>query len=136
MRAICKSSRGEAIPPSKRYLGELDQTDYSPLMIGESYLVYGLMFIFDRVDFLVRAPGQPPFWVPGCLFDLIDARIPLGWEFCITQTRTEYALLLDTFGINYIAGYPLLVNDYKHYIGVAERDPIELQRFIDSVHGE
>jgi len=92
MLAKCKSSLGEVIPPSKRYLGEADETDYSPLTIDESYFVYALLFIFDRVDFLVRVPGQPPFWVPSNLFDLADSKVPSGWELCITGSSADYRL--------------------------------------------
>lgn len=70
MLAICHASLGSAIPPAERYLKETDHTDYSPLCVGDSYVVYALLFIFDRVDFLVRAPAQPPFWVPSSLFNL------------------------------------------------------------------
>ncbi|AZF42800.1 hypothetical protein C4J87_2642 [Pseudomonas sp. R1-43-08] len=28
-------------------------------------------------------------------------------------------------------GYPLLVNEYKHYIGIIERDPVEVLRFME-----
>ncbi|HEY0287610.1 MAG TPA: hypothetical protein VGC62_11450 [Pseudomonas sp.] len=111
-------------------MGEVDQTNYSPLSVGENYVVYALLFIFDRVDFLVRAPDQPPFWVPSCLFRLVDARIPAGWEFCITQTRPDYKCLFDAFKISHVMGYPLLVNEYEHYVGIVERDPVEVLRFM------
>ena len=131
MLAICKSILGGDIPPSGRYLGEMDQTNYSPLIVGEGYMVYGLLFLFDRVDFLVRAPEQPPFWVPSHLFDLIDTKVPAGWEFRITQGCADYKALFDAFGINYIMGYPLLVNEYRHYVGLVERDSREIQRFLE-----
>jgi hypothetical protein len=131
MLAFCQANLGGAIPTKERYLGEVDQTDYSPLSIGESYVVYALLFIFDRVDFLVRAPEQPPFWAPSSLFRLADARIPAGWEFCITQLRPGYKSLFDAFKISYVMGYPLLVNEYKHYVGIVERDPVEILRFME-----
>ncbi|UII69860.1 hypothetical protein LVW35_19610 [Pseudomonas sp. HN11] len=131
MLAFCQANLGSAIPTTERYLGEVDQTDYSPLSIGESYVVYALSFIFDRVDFLVRAPEQPPFWAPSSLFRLGDARTPAGWEFCITQLRPGYKSLFDAFKISYVMGYPLLVNEYEHYVGIVERDPVELLRFME-----
>lgn len=132
MLAKCKSSLGEAIPPSERYLGEIDKTDYSPLTIGESYLVYALLFVFDRVDFLVRAAGQPPFWAPSSLFDLVDSKIPSDWEICITQSSSDYKVLFDVFGIHSVLGYSLIVNEYEHYVGVVEREPREVLRFLES----
>jgi len=132
MIALCTSILGMAIPSSKRYLGEMDQTDYSPLASGERYTIYGLLFISDRVDFLVRAPDDLPFWVPSYLFDLVDSSTPTGWEFCITQLKPDYKVLFDTFGINYIFGYSLLVNEYRHYVGIVEREPVEVQRFLEN----
>ena len=131
MLAFCQANLGSAIPTKERYLGEMDKTNYSPLSVGESYVVYGLLFICDRVDFLVRAPEQPPFWVPSSLFRLVDARIPAGWEFCITQSRPDYKSLFDAFKISYVMGYPLLVNEYEHYVGIVEQDPVEVLRFME-----
>ena len=131
MLAICRSNIGDAIPSSERYLGETNLTDYSPLIVGESYLVHALLFIFDRVDFLVGAPEQPPFRVPSNLFDLVDARVPAGWKMCITQSHADYRVLFDEFKIKYIIEYPLLVNECQHYLGLVERDPREAQRFME-----
>ena len=135
MLALCHANLGSAIPANERYLGEVDQTDYSPLSIGESYAVYALLFVFDRVDFLVRAPEQPPFWVPSSLFRLVDARIPAGWELCVTQARPDYKCLYDAFKISHLVGYPLLVNKYEHYVGIVERDPVEVLRFLEEELG-
>lgn len=131
MLALCLANLGSAIPTKERYLGEIDQTNYSPLSIGENYVVYALLFIFDRVDFLVRAPEQPPFWAPSSLFRLVDARVSAGWEFCITQARPDYKCLFDAFKISCVMGYPLLVNKYEHYVGIVERDPVEVLRFME-----
>ena len=131
MLAICRFNRGNAIPIAERYFGEMDQTDYSPLIIGNSYVVYALLFIFERIDFLVRAPEQPPFWAPGSLFELVDATIPSGWKFCVTQTHPNYRKLFNSFKINYIMGYSLLINEYQHYVGLVEREPREIQRFFE-----
>lgn len=131
MLALCLANLGNAIPKKDRYLGEVDRTEYSPLVIGESYVVYALLFICDRIDFLVRTPEQAPFWAPSSLFHLVDARVPSGWEFCITQSRPDYKCLFDEFKISCVMGYPLLVNEYEHYVGIAEQDPIEVLRFIE-----
>ena len=131
MFAICISKFGSAVPKSERLLGETDETDYSPLRVGEGYAVYGLLHFCDRVDFLVGLPEQVPFWVPSSLFDLADASLPNGWEFCFTRSRKDYEALADVFKIKCIVGYPLLVNDYQHYVGLIEKDPKELRRFIE-----
>ena len=131
MLAICKSNLGSAIPSAERYLGEVDQTNYSPLSVGGSYVVYALLYIIDRVAFLVRAPEQPPFWAPSSLFHLVDARVSADWELCVTQSRADYKTLFDVFKISHVMGYPRLVNDYNHYVGIVERDPVEVLRFME-----
>lgn len=131
MLAICKSNLGSAIPSAERYLGEVDQTNYSPLSVGGSYVVYALLYIIDRVDFLVRSPEQPPFWAPSSLFHLVDARVSADWELCVTQSRADYKTLFDVFKISHVMGYPRLVNDYNHYVGIVERDPVEVLRFME-----
>ncbi|AZF53400.1 hypothetical protein C4J85_2916 [Pseudomonas sp. R4-34-07] len=57
--------------------------------------------------------------------------VPAGWEFCITQSHPDYKSLFDVFKISCVMGYPLLVNEYKHYIGIIERDPVEVLRFME-----
>lgn len=136
MLAICQHNFGSAIPQAERYLGEVDETDYSPLCVGASYVVYGILFIRDRVDFLVRAPEQAPFWAPSSLFKLVDANIPSGWEFCNTKNSNDYKVLFDLFSISCVVGYPLLVNEYHHYLGVVERDPLEIVRFVAMVESQ
>jgi len=109
----------------------MDQTNYSPMEKGEAYIIYAVLFIVDRVDFLVRAPQQPPFWAPSCLFDLVNSEIPAGWGFCDTRTNAEYRIVFDLFRISHIMKYSLLVSEYVHYQGVVERDPAEVRRFME-----
>lgn len=129
MLVLCEFNTGKAIPRPKRYLGETDQTDFSPLKVGGKYLVYGLLSISDRLDFLVCVSGQNPMWAPSSLFKLLDARIPDGWEICLTQLKPNYVSLYDMFKIHSIVGYPSLVNKFEHYVGVLERDPKDVQFF-------
>ncbi|MPQ69199.1 MULTISPECIES: hypothetical protein [unclassified Pseudomonas] len=130
MRAICRSNCGSAIPMTERYWGETEKTDYSPLSIGDEYFIYALLFVSERVDFLVGVPGQFPFWVPSSLFELVDDEIPVGWKFCATQFHSDYKVLFESFKVKCIVGYSLLVREYQHYVGVVERDPVELERFM------
>ncbi|RCS56442.1 hypothetical protein DU000_12440 [Parvibium lacunae] len=134
MLALCEFNTGRAIALSERYLHEIDETEFSPLKIGESYLVYGLKFIFDRIDYLVCASGQNPMWAPSSLFKLVDTRIPDNWEICMTKSNSDFALLYDTFKIDCVIGYPSLTNNYSHYIGLLERSIDELQRFFEEKH--
>lgn len=131
MFVLCEFNTGGAIPLLERHLGETDQTNFSPLKIGEHYLVFGLLFILNRIDFLVCPQGQNPLWAPSSLFKIIDSCVPDGWGICMTKSNADYQILFDTFGIHSVLGYSDLVNKYAHYIGVIERDSDEVQRFFE-----
>lgn len=127
--AICESTSGSSIPEESRYLGESDQTSYEPLKVGQNYRVYGLLFISDRIDFLVNPSDQSPFWVPSFLFNLKERNIPSEWEICITNLNDDYQILFKSLKISCIVGYPSLTNDYPHYVGITEGNPDELEIF-------
>lgn len=131
MFVFCQANLGSAIPPAERHLGEMDETSYSPLIVGESYVVYALIFILDRVDFLLQPVGQAPLWAPSSLFNLVDGRVSESWELLMTKSHPDYKSLFEAFKISHIMGYPLLVNDYKHYVGIVEQDAVEVLRFME-----
>lgn len=111
-----------------RCRGETDSTEFSPLKIGGEYIVYGLMFLPSRVDFLVCPDSTGPYWMPSNLFEVVDTTLP-AWRVCLTGHSQAYQVLQAEFGITAIVGYDTLVSDYQHYIGILERDPDHLQRF-------
>ena len=128
MRILCQSNTGASLPDNARCRGETNRTEFEPLKVGEEYIVYGLMFLFSRVDFLVYPDGTGPCWMPSNLFTVIDSSLP-AWRICLTEQVDDYQELLATFGITAIIGYDALVSDYHHYVGIIERNPAELQRF-------
>ncbi len=128
MRVLCQSNTGASLPENARCRGETDRTEFAPLKVGDEYIVYGLMFLFSRVDFLVCPEGAGPYWMPSNLFTIADSTIP-AWRICLTEQVRDYEGLLATFGIAALVGYDALVSDYQHYVGILERDPVQLQRF-------
>ncbi|SIT35569.1 conserved hypothetical protein [Paraburkholderia ribeironis] len=128
MRILCQSNAGASLPESARCRGETDRTEFAPLKVGDEYIVYGLMFLFSRVDFLVCPGGTGPYWMPSNLFSVSDSTLP-AWRICLTAQVRDYQGLLATFGITALVGYDALVSDYQHYVGILERDPVHLQRF-------
>lgn len=128
MRILCQSNTGASLPERARCRGETDRTQFSPLKVGDVYIVYGLMLRFSRVDFLVCPEGSGPYWMPSNLFAVTDSALP-AWQICITGQVRDYQELLAAFGITALVGYETLVSDYQHYIGILERDPLQLQGF-------
>jgi len=129
MLICCKSNLGKSLPLTKRYMGETDQTIYSPLKKGDIYQVFAMFFIADRIDFLVCPPEAEPAWVPSILFDIIDYRIPNDWGILMTEKEKNYSELYDFFKISCIIGYKLIISDYNHYKGILEGDEVELIKF-------
>ena len=131
MKVICIGNTGKEIPISERMSLESDRTSYAPLKIGEEYEVYGLMFKSRQVKYFVEAEGLSVMWAPSCLFKILDATIPSGWVFCNAKENEAYQGLFESFEIISMIGYPLLVTDMNHYVGLLERDHIELRKFLD-----
>lgn len=132
MLVMCRSLSGEAIRSELRSMGETDSTKYDPMIIGDVYVVYGLLFLGQRVDYLISPCNGAPMWVPSSLFDVVDSSIPNGWMFCETKEAPEYSALFEYFRITHLIGYPLLVTEYRHYIGLLEGSHVELKRFSES----
>lgn len=128
MRILCQSNTGASLPDNARCRGETDRTEFAPLKVGDEYIVYGLMFLFSRVDFLVCPDGTGPYWMPSNLFTVVDSSLP-AWRICLTEQVRDFQGLLATFGITALVGYDALVSDHQHYVGIIERDPVQLQRF-------
>ncbi|MGF6731032.1 hypothetical protein OKW50_003113 [Paraburkholderia youngii] len=133
MRILCRSNTGASLPESARCLGETDRTEFAPLKVGDEYIVYGLMFRFSRVEFLVCPDGMAPYWMPSNLFAIADPALP-AWQICLTGQARDYQALMGAFGITALIGYDALVNDYQHYVGILERDPVQLQKFFAAKH--
>jgi hypothetical protein len=128
MQVICNSITGRSIPTIVRLPGESDETRFTPLVVGGKYIVYGLMFMCKRVDYLVSPDDNGPCWMPGNLFDVLDSFLP-DLEICLVEKDFNYRRLFTEFGITGLLGYSELVNNYDHYEGILERNPIHLYRF-------
>lgn len=129
MYLSCVSIKGKDIPSGYRYWKECDETDYSPLVVGKEYLVYGFACVHDRIDYLVYA-CETVLWVPGFLFNIKDRELPQNWALNLTMNDPSYSKLLEGFGVWLICGYKELVEDFSHYVGILERRKSDLQIFL------
>lgn len=127
MLVFCKSISIKSVSPERRFRGENDSTEFSPLVTGSRYVVYGIM-ISRRIDFLVCSTEQGPLWAPSELFDIEESTLP-SWKICLTLGAEGYSQLHDDFQISALLGYDELVEDYRHYLGILERDSEELVKF-------
>ena|ERR1700750_2424361 len=129
MKLECTCVTGRAIPLEQRYLHEVDETSYLPLKVGDSYTAFAMMMIKNRMDVLVCAENGNPLWAPVSLFSVSDASISRRWHFRTTRYDDAYGVLWATFEITVLFGYPRLVDDFAHYVGVVEGNENELRRF-------
>lgn len=120
---------GKNLPINSRCLNETDETDYSFLEIEQNYVVYGLMFYFSRIDYLICPESENPVWIPANFFEIIDNKLDDDWSICITNINNDYQILYDNFRIQSIIGYSNLVNSISHYVGILEREETELKNF-------
>ena len=119
----------KSIPANKRYLHELDETQYEGLQVGEIYNIYGLMIVNDRIDSLICPNEGRPMWVPQYIYELGCEKVMEDWKVKIIDERDDYKFLKYSFGVGMLMGYNRLIESYSHYIGILEGNKEELQYF-------
>ncbi|WP_118987371.1 hypothetical protein [Photorhabdus sp. CRCIA-P01] len=125
----CIFNSGKNLPDDSRCFGETDETDYSFLEIGTEYVVYGLMLLSCRIDYLICPNKGNPVWIPANLCEIKDGKLSSNWSICITHLNDDYKVLYDNFKIQSIIGYSELVTSISHYIGIIERESEDLGVF-------
>lgn len=137
MRVRCTANMGAGLPHHLRD-SEIDETTFAPLKIGEEYRVHGLMFLSNRVDYLVYPVVHDPDWIngpswnPGPLFIVVNSVLP-PWRICMTESQPGYLPLLEHFGITALIGYDDLISNIDHYNGIIDREYDHLLRFFEQV---
>lgn len=130
MLVKCIFNSGKSLPNDSRCLGETDETDYSFLELGNEYIVYGLMFLSNRTDYLICPTNGNPIWIPANLCEIKDSNLPVNWSICVTRLNDDYKILYDDFKIQSLIGYSELVTSISHYIGLIERKVGDLKIFL------
>lgn len=116
------------VPEMPRVFG-FEKTRYDIHKDGKPYGVYGMMFIKNRVDYLVCRTEDSPTFIPSWLFEILDPVLPSGWKACNVVYDDIYSALYRNFGISYMVGYGELVENIEHYRGLLERDHAEARVF-------
>lgn len=118
MIAKCIANTGDKL--SSRYLetGYLE-TSAAPLVIGDSYVVYGMNMFRERLSYLTMDKyNKVPGWYPAEWFEVVDKKLPKSWYYNFFGLGSG---LDDTIWRNAIWGYEDLVLVPNHYEGLAER---------------
>lgn len=125
----CISISGTDVPEHQRFSGESRETTYAPLIVGNEYYVFGVIFYVNRVDYLVSHADSAPIWVPSCLFSVVDSKIDSGFYAAEINKDNEFEWLFTHYGARFIIGYREITESFQHFVGVLERTPEDLLIF-------
>ena len=122
MIATCIGNYGRHLPATVlSSSGNTERSNFH-LTIGRQYTVYAMALWKSGLGYLVVDDNEDPRWREVELFDLIDSRIPVGWEF--VQVDEELSQVLALWG------YPILIRDPNYYDDLAEGKPQAMAEFL------
>jgi hypothetical protein len=125
----CLSIYGKDVPEESRFPGESDEVRYEPLKIGDSYMVFAIIFYRNRVDYLVDPGRNGPSWKPACLFSIKEGHIAPDLQMVDLMVDAQFASLCEHFGARFMIGYEAITHSYQHFVGLLERDRDALDIF-------
>lgn len=125
----CLSIYGKDVPEESRFPGESMEARYTPLKIGDSYMVFAVIFYRNRVDYLVDAGKGGPDWMPACLFSIKDGHIAPDLQMVDLTVDEQFASLCEHFGARFMIGYEAITRSYQHFVGLLERERDALDVF-------
>lgn len=106
-------------PPMPK-ISDDEGTYYSLKRDGTPYGVYGILFIKNRVEYLVCRTGWSPCFIPSQFFEITDPTLPTEFKICNTMYSNDYYHLYEHCGITCLIGYHELAYSIKHYYGINE----------------
>lgn len=80
MRIKCINKGGASLLPCDLARGNTPSTEFH-VTIGREYIVYGLLFFKNTIDYLMVDDTDLPTWHPASLFRVADGHIPQTWVF-------------------------------------------------------
>lgn len=126
MLIVCKSISGKDVPEQQRFSGESVDTSYSPLVVGDEYFVFAMLFYAHRIDYLLSSDIFAPMWVPSCLFSIVDPRLGSGFFSASIEEDSQFSWLCNNYGARFIIGYQKITESFEHFVGIIERNEADL----------
>lgn len=126
MRVACtKRKRSDLrLIECSQYVQEIEQE----LTIGQSYIVYAQYLSQRCLFYLIATPNRNglfyPSWYPASFFDVVDASIPMKWQFKYSSENEEGSQSPTS-----LWGYHELIQSENHFINLIERDEDALAIF-------
>ncbi|WP_052344262.1 hypothetical protein [Bacillus ndiopicus] len=121
MEIRCEKNKGYMFSPKIVREGNETTTIFNGISVGTIYSVYGTMIYGEGVYYLICDDFEMSNWYPADLFSVTSGLLPEQWYF-------------NYFGqsenLSTIWGYYELVNDEKHFDGLGEQEPDEIDVFL------
>jgi hypothetical protein len=122
LKVRCITDDGYLFSPRKVREGYNQKTTYNGIEVNRDYNVYGILFYEDGLRYLLFDDYETPYWYPAELFEVIENKIPETWYYKFYGYDEE--------GISAIWGYDELVHSEKHFDGLSEQEPEEIELFL------
>ena len=122
MKVRCTFRQGGPVPAELLALGNTPQTRFD-VVYDQTYVVFAVLLWKGIVHYLiVNDTTQRPNWLPSLLFEIVDPRLPAGWELRFPDNPQMSPAM--------VCGYPEIASeDGCHYIDLIERETPALQIF-------
>jgi hypothetical protein len=121
MRLACVGSRGRDLPAD--VLEKSGNTSLSRfnVTVGQEYVVRAMALWTYGMGVLIVDDTGRPNWKPLDLFNVVDPRLPKGWEFTTVEARDPVIALW---------GYPTLIRDPNYHDNLINRKISALDAFL------
>lgn len=123
MKVKCKSTEGYIFSRKSRKKDLVDIVNYEQLSLGFVYDVYGIMSYNEDIHYLIIDSYGIVGWWSVDFFETVDTEITKNWHYNFFSYDNKET------GINFIMGYQKLVEDYEHYVGLAEGEEKDIDLF-------
>ena len=112
MKLLCVGSRGSDLPAD--VLAKSGNTPLSKfnVTVGQEYVVRAMALWTYGIGVLIVDDTGRPNWKLIDLFNVVDPRLPEGWEFATVKDRGPVIALW---------GYPTLIRDPQHHDDLINR---------------
>jgi len=123
MRVSCEKNTGVSLSIAYKEKGYDDNVEF-PLLIGKSYVVYGITLWTGQIWYLIVGENkQFPEWLPEELFIVSETKLSKYWHYNKNQTLSENQ-------IKAVWGYKELVEQSSHYDKLVDQDEDVLHVFV------
>lgn len=123
MRVSCTANTGVHLPEFYRKRGYHKEYEF-PLLIGKSYIVYGMNLWDGRIGYLIMGEARKfPDWLPSELFEIGDGKLSRYWHYGVNLDNLDNT-------IDSIWGYKELANHSGHFDKLVDRDRTALATFM------